>query len=306
MSETVRLATWNEVESLGKIPDSEWVCQTPDSKALEVIHELGGNAPDTEVLRTADDRNHHLEMIRFPEGYEAVRIINSEKDQPPTDSSTAYRYGGTFTSNCRRLYGPCAIPVPNGSPIPLESGREITSVRNFEWGTQSIIKPTVDKNDSDDIHRLNTGVVITPESKGLIVAAEGTIRAIPDAHMTIDMQEENGSLATEIAAYISGPFDKAGHVKLELDENGGLNRFRLYRLGFLKAIGFDTSGIEITPQTGWVTLDESQQARIVDATAEALGMERWSGLDLRLTASGLYAAMGQGNFDPSTLLIPRT
>ncbi len=40
------------------------------------------------------------------------------------------------------------------------------------------------------------------------------------------------------------------------------------------------------------------------AAVEAIGLGgSWEGLDLRRTASGLYAAMGQRNLDPAALLV---
>lgn len=306
MREVSTLVSWDSPEDLGKIPGSEWVCPVGRVDRLGAIENSGGTVTDELIREHAKGRPQHLSLIQFPEGYHAAMIIDSETGEQLADTRASYRYDGLISCDCGAIHNtPAVTAVLSGRSIDLPDDRQVAGLYNANDGSQTVVHPTkVSESEPDYISRLRTAVHVTPQSNRLYITTEGKVESIDNCYAQLDIQERDSKIEGKLLLWVSDDWN-TGQVNIVLDPNGRTKELKLHELGFLKVLGV---GVDSEfDHNGWAEVtDPKQQDRILDATAEALGFEAWQGLDLRLTASGLYAALGRRNLDPASILVPRS
>lgn len=311
MSEVASLVSWDQAVEQGKIPGSDWVRPTAPLGTIGKFERSGGIVTDEVITELAGGHPQHLEMTAYPEGYQAVKIVDSETGRVMTESRHASSYGGLISCNCGAFHNvPSFNSVLSGRDISLTDGRVLSSVNIFGRGTESVIQPAaVSEFEPDYIPRIRTGAHVNPSARNLDVYTEGRMAAIEGGHVKLDVREKDATkVGAKLTAWVSSTWDTLGQINLELDATGQVERLMVCKDGFLKILGVRIDlGLKADNGYWGEIVDPKQQALVLDATAEAFGFgEKWKGLDLKLTASGLYAAMGQRNFDPSTILVPQS
>jgi hypothetical protein len=309
MAEVTTLVSWDALQDLGKIPGSDWMCPVGSLDALGAIARDGRPITDETIKEYAQGRQQHLEAVKFPEGYRAVKVIESETGRVLTGEGATYRYAGLTNCNCGAIHDtPAVTSVLSERPIDISEGREITSVYNFHDGTQTVTTPKeVGKSEPDYISRLRTTANITPQSRSLYVAMEGSVGPIGNTQARLEIRQNNLKIMGELVMFASDGWGNTGQLNLGLDKDGQVEKLSVYKRGFLEALGVNAGDFESSPSSNWVEIvDSRQQALVLGAMAEALGFGTWQGLDLRSTASGLYAAMGRRNLDLTSVLVPRS
>lgn len=305
--EIIDLVSWNSPEHQGKIPGSDWVCPVGDLRELANAEMAGVSITDAVVQELLpESRAQHLELTRYPEGYLEVKIADSE-GRELTDARSQYQYGGLGGCTCGgNRESPTVTSVLWDRPIDLGDGKEIWSVRRDDDGLRTSIRPTqVPSAAMDHEARFRTGSDISPQGRHLAVRTEGSIRAIDQGHAQVVVLQNGAKRGGRITTWISGHNANHGAVEVGLGPTGQVRTLKVCRDGLLKAIGANVT-VDLRESDGWGEVtDPRKQSVVVDAMAEALGLEGgWRGLDLKLTASGLYTAMGRRNFDPTSALVP--
>lgn len=307
MSEPASLVSWDSHEERGKILGSDWVCPTGSLDELGAFERDGGVVTDEVIQDLADGRPQHLELIEFPEGYKAVKVVDSETGDVLTGERHTSRYAGIISCNCGALHDiPAVTSVISQNAFPIGEGVEVASVYNSSGGTQTVLKPVeVDRSEPDYLDRLRTATHITPQANKLFMAAEGQVGAIEGGHAILNVQEKDSNIESKLMILVGSGSENTGQLNLDLGADGQVEKVAVFKSGLLEALGVSVS-CELDSRSHWGEIvDPKQRAIVLDAAAEAIGFdERWHGIDLKLTASGLYAAMGKRNPDPASLLVP--
>lgn len=309
MSEVRDLVSWNEAEELGKIEGTDWVCPVGSIDTLGDVHRLGGEITDEDITVLANGRDQHLAVTQFPEGYKAVKIINSETGAVLTDYDAAYRYFGLYSCACGNSCGAAVASVMTGRRLPLDDDHELSNLTNPAQGTQSLISPiAVSPDDLDAARRERTYAQITPQGRELYIRTGGNLGAFERSGVDLDIRQSNDRVGAELSLSVMDEIANViGQVTMDLDQAGAVSKLMVYRAGWLEAIGMQVSSdFEFDLRTGWgKAVNERTQTRVLDATAEALGFgASWTGLDLKMTAAGLYAAMSKRDLQVSSVLVP--
>jgi hypothetical protein len=310
------LAGWEQAEPLGKIEGSEWVNPTNGTQTLADVHQLGGRVTAEDVRVLADGRDQHLELFRLPEGYKYVRIVDSATGQALTGVDDDKKYSGHSSScGCGTGHGIATTPsILDGRPVPIEGNKAITEIINLDEGTQTTVRPTaVGLHEPDYISRSRTLARFLPAAHELYINAETPVGAIDKANGKITIRQDDQKISGEllVCQNMSDGYTVGGQIGLTLNRAGQVETMQIYKSGLLRTLGVRPgsvfTGNKQATMSEWANVtDPAQQQQIAEALAEALGMDDWNGLDLRLTASGLYKTMGQRNFDFTSALVLRS
>lgn len=309
MIETPGIVSWDSPMEQGKLPDSDWVYPLGDLDTIEGIDHSGEEITDADLRVFADGRSQHLELVRFPEGYQAARVIDSETGETVETPGRTQRYGGTVKRvergrDSREV--DVMLPVLFGRAISLGGGKELQIVDNPGFGTLSVVGPAKIKPGEPGFrNQFLTSMSINPKARELNIAAAGKARSIDSAHAKLEIRERDRKLKAELALWVGEGANNTGQLNLNLDTIGNITDLSVTKTGFLDALG-----VKLEPDfddSNWADItDHREQATVLNALAEALGMERWSGLDLPLTALSLYVAIGQSEPDPAACLVPQS
>lgn len=272
------LVTWREPTEIGMLAGSEWV-----------IPSLEGDYPGL--------RPRHLEAVRYLEGYIAAYAVDSVTGEKRTDPEHSYRFSGMYGRGDLFRYVPSFTVTQTQPPIDIGDGKQIRSVRNHDFVTETHIEPA-------DAGRPFTRVIITPERKMLFVEGEGKIGK--RGYGFLNCQQGNVGPEPRASLVVGMARDGSkGRERLcaDLDANGQLRNLRT-RKGMLKKLGFRKLAKQFDFEYDWTSIsDRSQQTDIMNSVAEMLGMDEWRGLDLRLSAAGLYANLGKPDLDIAKVLV---
>src|SRR5206468_12016444 len=137
----------------------------------------------------------------------------------------------------------------------------------------------------------------------LFMRTEGEVDAI-DGYGTLTIQEADANATGELTVWVGKP-NVSGQINVELGADGQVTKLAAYKRDLVDRLGVAIES-NFNPNTNWVKIDDpAQQVIALNGLSEMLGLGQWRGLDLRLTASGLYAAMGHRDFDPFGALVPQ-
>jgi hypothetical protein len=309
------LAGWEQAEPLGKIEGSEWVNPVNGLQTLEDMHQLGGRITDEDVRMLADGRDQHLELFGLPEGYRYARIVDSSTGQVLTRPGDDRKYNGLSSCSCGTGHSAATFDsILNSQFIPLEGDKEITNIINLDKGTQTTVKPTeVDLHKPDYKSRSRTAARLLPDAREFHIETQAPVGTIHNANGTLTIKQDDTKTSGELVIYQT---ERDGHtvggqIGLKLDGAGQIEKMQVYKSGLLRTLGIRTGAVfrgnRQATMREWATVtDPTQQQQIVEVLAEALGMDCWNGLNLRLTASGLYKAMGRRDLDLTSVLVPRS
>jgi hypothetical protein len=287
MPDIESLVTWHEPTSLGDFPG--------EGRAIL----FGDNRP-------VPGRPSRLEAVQYPEGYIAIRavdILTGEALGDPTysDSASAPERGSDQESRypipkIRRLY----------PAVDIGDDRQITALRyHNDYTIQTDVTPAQS--------RLFTRAFITPHKKTLFVEGKGG--AGDNRRAFGHLQIQQGNVGPEMRGCIvvgigSGKRRmETSRVCADLDTQGQLSSERPIRAQrrVLQKLGLKRLASRLTYPEGadWTEIsDKTQQIDVMDAVAKLLGMDKWRGLDLRLSAAGLYAALGKSNLNIADVIVP--
>jgi hypothetical protein len=307
--EVEHLVSWDAGENLGKIKGSEWIC--PSEECLEDVGYLVAmreQITDQDLLESGG-RKHHLELLKFPEGYHAALVIDSKTGDEQTGIFSACRVGGVCRCGVAHEPG-VTVPVLAGHPLPLEGGRELSEVFNLGTETRSTITSTAIRYAELGYPYGRLAVCIIPQSRWLEAVMEGNTEVLPDTYVRIQLTEGDDGIKAGLHVLSKSEFgtiwDRDVQAIFKLDARGRVTSLCDYKDGLFELLGVRVereamSGYQFN---GWADVtDQRQQQKALTAAAEALGSEQGERLDLYLTASGLYAAMEKRSFDPAASLV---
>jgi len=299
LSNRFELVTWDAPHSMGKILGSDWDCPT-NFFELRVDARASG-VSDRELLPDVVDRRQHLEMDEYPEGYPAVRIVDSNTGKNLRDVDANYGYART-----RRDDGILVVPILEDRPIPAMDGRDITEAYNHAGrGTTTVVRPHSAEPQSEPWRRY---LDIAPQKRLIEVRADGDLKSVEGAKLSVSAAQEHGHTTGHLDFWLNPEGDSTGELAVQLYGSGRVNRVWCRGRGFLKALGVNTENLDLyfSHDDEYEPVMNAKDRRLIlGAAAEALGLDRWRQLDLRLTASGLYKVLGQPDLDPSTALVSR-
>lgn len=319
MSET-RLVTWDAPENLGKVPESDWICPVGDVTMLSLYEMLGGEVDDDAIRRWADGRPQHLELLQYPEGYHALQVVDSESGQVLQDGAASREYSSyqQYIEDCNVRSGFYTepgtrfiiAPELGGQQLNLDEGRRMT-LFSISRGTSYIAvhsRPFSTK-ESDAETRLRGSLILWPQTKSMTLSSYGKAGDF-EGEVTIMIAEGRGLSATGmIQIEANDPESRHETIMLSLDGHGQVTAVDADSRStkILRKFGADPSTISWSPTgNGRITNPDDQQ-RVAGNVAEifALG-QTWEGIDLRLTAAGLYAMFGQDRPDLNQIIVPQS
>lgn len=301
------LVSWDEVQNMGRIPGSDWVC--PNGR--KTLRSLGlldaaGVEIDDELILLCGGQRQHLELLQFPEGFQAAQIVNSETEAVLTEERSATRYFGLH--NCATVKNePRETSAVGGSRhIPFGSDRQISLIENMVefHATRTVIRPDPDNRCFE--------LSIIPGIQAMGLRANGRL-PIFDSENTVGSCEVNaadksnavrGRVEFSISSQAMGWCE--GSIKLVLDRFGQAGTMEVDRPKILAAIGLSASDVTVHERNVVEISDEGERTAVLDALANKLGYPRWSGYDLRSTATNLYAAFGDVDLTVANALVPAT
>lgn len=293
MNEALHVVSWDEATNLGKVPGSEWVCPTGDLGAIGAIHNVGKHIIDEDVRIMADGRWQHLTLLQFPEGYHAVHIIDTETGRILTDAKRTKRYVGFVTARTATHCSPGTVSFLLGRPINLDDGKQITSVEHLTGGVHTTLQPA--QGTTYDYSLALSRVSLSPQARELDMLVAGKIGGLDLAMFHV--RETNSKVTGTLVI----PLTKGGargRINLDLNAEGQAEKLTVSRSGSLRLLGLHISTDPHSEKNDQQAVtDPDQQSLALDVAAEALGFDSWKGLDLKATAAGLYAAIGQRDID---------
>jgi hypothetical protein len=293
------IVSWGQAELIGPVPGSGWLCPKIDVDQLVAVHKLGGTVTPEDVRYLADGRDQHLNLYHYPEGEEYVEIVDTETGAVLTDPKDLNQY---LTNRPMSNYG--TINAFSGVRLPISGARDIVHVINYQEGTQTAIQPAEVPGD-DYLPRLRTIMRITPAIRQLMMHGESYTDIIDGGMVTLAITQKGATVkgGLRIDQHVSGNSLAGGHLSINLDAGGQARELWVCNLGLLRIIGVQDASRMYFDETIPVE-DSTVQRGILNPLAEVLGMPEWNGLDLRLTASGLYAAMAAKSYDLTKILVP--
>lgn len=305
MSEVQGIITWEVAEDLGKIEGSDWVFPAYDIDDKGREHALGEELDYRGTLKMPADRRQYLSLVQFPEGYHAARVVGGNGEEL-TSLSSLRRYQRVLHCSCGQPHGANATKTLAGTPSPLQGGKELRGVYNYPDGPQSVIKPIVGDHDPDYLEKFQTGLKINPNARKLSIYSEGPVESMEDTRAQVEIKEENGTPEMNLILWVSRMYESSGLIDMKVGPNGVPTELNIHKTGLLKALGIkpEQGGFAFKEGSGWGQAeDKKKEAQVLRAMSEALGLGTWTGFDLKMTAAGLYKAMGQSNLDPSSVLV---
>jgi hypothetical protein len=295
------LVTWEAAEPLGKIEGTDWV-SLGDADALRRAIIPGEHVPEEMAAVFAGERALHLALFRYPEGYEAVEVVDSATGDTVWGNENMQRFAG-YTITDRGNVGSIMPTSPlRWGKIAIGNGLEIWSLDSSETlGTTTSIRPTPtgDQADPSAIDRERTRVEITPKAREIYLTASTTPDVITDIGMSVIIKQQYGRTEGELCVSTLS-HENPGYLTLLLNETGSVVAMRATQ-GKL----FDALGLQIDKcDTGMIT-DATVQQRIYDALAATYGPNLNNGIVLRESAMGIYRAMGTPGYDIGSVLVYR-
>ncbi len=283
------LVTWDTAEPLGKVPGSEWVRPQYDAASLQIAYTYGP-VTDDDVRTLAGGRDSHLELFCFPEGQHFVRAVDSATGTQLVRQQDLLRYAGQHDK------GGYVQAFTHGRPLSLVAGYELAGLESVPDGVQTTITgSSVSSEAADYGDRLQTMMTVVPAAHEIRLAAESATELLPEGHVRVEIAQQFGrthgqlrlqGLATGLAVTFNA--QGAAHTVCAYGEVLGINGLAPVRTGEFVPLEY-----------------EDQKCRALTLLAEAMGLNEWNGLDLRMTASGLYQAMTVHGCDITKVLVPR-
>jgi len=184
--------------------------------------------------------------------------------------------------------------------LPLDGDRCVTGLFIFRDGTETTIKPTPvePKQPGHPVRQLSV-VRITPQSRQLQVTAHGKSNNQDHVSTIIKLGEHAGKAKAEIM--ISASVDEqqpASNFRFGINSLGRITTLKVFRDGVYRLLGLPADP-ELSDTNRILSIsDPSEQQKLFAAAGEALGFNGSDRIDLSLTASGLYAALGNRHLDP--------
>jgi len=293
IAERPSLVTWDEVVT-GEMIGEPWVCPTEGLGRINTMLEGDGIDPeaitDQFLMEHAGGRRQRLRLMMFPrEGYHALEIVDTDTGAVVADQVAHQRYGGVRDTGDRFF----AVPVPvvdresETKSLPLDEYREVCGVANKKGCTITSIRKV-----SQD-PAAGPSMFIIPDRE-LFIQASGPLGAQPDVDLSVTIQEASDRPPMATILLTSG----GDFLTLVLDERGYVTHLDTPGGRLLGILGIEL-GVDPDASSGCTVTDSEQRQDISKELAKTLGHEGGKRLDLRLTASGLYAAMSKPSTDPA-------
>lgn len=116
--------------------------------------------------------------------------------------------------------------------------------------------------------------------------------------MVIAQKNDEIDASLAMTVYRDQRWDHVGTVRAEFDGQGKTTKVSVTTPEILDFLQADIPRGYF--DAGWIDTyitNPDHSATVMDGVAGALGLERWGKLDLRLTAAGLYTALGVHDAD---------
>jgi hypothetical protein len=193
------LVSWEQSQNLGEIPGTAWTCPIEGAAALGVFEIDGGTVTEEVVVALAGGRRQHLELLRYPEGYWAAIIVDSETGESTNDSSRDTRYAGLAA----RPYGltPGTPTLEDAFPrrqldIGLGEGPRLVSVSNALGETATTIYP-LGSRDPAPPHQ-PTSMRIIPGERHLRISTAGEVGILAGGYGTLMLRENSSGVVGKL------------------------------------------------------------------------------------------------------------
>ncbi len=299
-TETTGLVSCDDAENLGLIPGSSWICPVGESSLEEIgKHDANDYELTDELLLSHGGRRQNLVRLRFPEGLEAVQIVDTETGEVLTGSRFDRVYFGNFTCEaCGYFEVPMPTSAIGGKIRPeISNGKKIVLVENSGGSTLTVIAA----NPSNGVNKVS----INPIKNYLHIRSFGKFPELDgdetQGRFGLHIIEKDSATSCSLEVSVASTRTKyyIGSVTLNLGQSGQLVSMGVDRPKIVTALGISRGDVQADARNEIRLDDTAQQAFVLDAVVAKLGMPKWSGLDLRQTASTMYAQMG-GEFPTLT------
>jgi hypothetical protein len=286
------IISWEEPVNLGKLPDSEWICPLGDLTTIGDLALAGEVIRDEDIQMLAEGRPQHLNLIRYPEGYETVEVVDSATGKVLNEEGMTKKYIGLDDSQ-DDIPKPLAMPVFFRDWLPM-NGRYLRPLAHYE---ESGLGSTIGAGQLDD--ETSEAYMFTSLSAAHVQAAPrhfrldsyGALPKIPDGEAALHVYDHGGQASGVLTIASRNLWREIGEFNLRLDGEGRIEQVEVRRPNILKLLSIETP----------VTFDKYNQRAIVDKPADKasllseiadrIGLGEWGDIDLSATAQRLYAAM---------------
>jgi len=293
------LVSWEAAEPLGKVPGSDWLCPQYGVESLEMAH-AWGPVTDADVQLLAAGRAQHLMLYRYPEGQHYVEAVDSDTGKVLTHPDDLQRYDSLERSTFRYVNA-----FSSTYPLPLGVGYELRGVEGYgDEGVRTTVQGAqVPESQPDCLYRRRSRMRVLPAAHKLDIEAHSASNVLPDA---IAMLKISQTMCDAQAVLRIERLDDAhtlyGGLRLCMDTSGQAVRVGVHGCYRGEPLGLPDVGAGAAGEMQYID-DTVMRGRILDAFARAVGFDRWRGLDLRMTASGLYQAMAARDYSVTNVLV---
>lgn len=276
------IVSWHKPADLGKIPGSDWVCLSDITpKQNEDLLRQHPEGLDDQQLRDLGGRAQYLRLSQYPEGFHSVHIIDAESGEERMGPEYTRRHDGT----------PDPISLTLGklkTPIALATGGLVRYVSSQpESGTETVIRSSPDL---DSFIALG----ITPRKRRLAITAMGQVGDSQDSIATLSIAQRDSHMWAKLFLLRKGGKD----LDVALDRHGKITSLHVSNnMAINRWLGDETIHYDRSTDRDEISRP-SDRAKVVNQLAKELGMDKWSDIDLKRTASRMYRAMGQRVINP--------
>lgn len=300
MKFTKELVSWNKPENMGPIKGAEWVWPA-DWEAVKRLVARGVEITDDVLMKHANGQRRYAEGIRYPEGYEAVRVMS--KGAAVNSPDSLERYGGlTSPCNCDGGNRPLEPFMESSAllknSIVLGNGRTLKAL-NSSKGIESRITPLIQYARIQHASAVKmTTATICPEKKSFSIQS---MAQAPNSENGVWTDLSIGTIETDPkrswASLTVKTLDESSSLTLNIDHEGFTTVVRPYGKSILNVLGITTPQIVEAAEHGraWEGYDCYKTASPV---MSAIGYPDAGLLDLHGTAMAVYRDMGNPSFSP--------
>lgn len=282
------LVSWGNTET-SKVPGSEWMCPGTNVTKLVALERAGKTVTDEDIATLAKGHPQHLQLIQYPQGYSALRVVDSRTGKPTYHTEHSYWYRGK--GECQS--GP-------KQPVTIGRNRLIDHMHNDGKGTWSRTRPA-------GANEMSPEALICPEERALDLRAELGIKALRAGSCILELREEGGHSHATLTVRGNKNRHRVDELTMYVESDGettiSAEKGNYTWLGGEAKAAIDS--IDLYATQGAIN-DPEKQTLVLQGLAKLFGLNKWQrGLDLPRTASRLYSELGGKNLETSSILIPR-